>query len=110
MSDFPLLDLMGDVGQAPKPISVDAAPRQNMTEYCELELVRHYTNDARGEVFVSTDGDEAKAVWLRLDAIQCVETGRVAPATTTQGKRLANGLPVVAVNLPEWLARQQGLI
>lgn len=106
-----LLDLMGDTGAAPKPLSSDAAPDPaRKTEHVELELVRHYRNEAKGEILVSVDGHEAKAVWLREAEIQCADTGRTSPATTTHGKRLTVQLPVVAVNLPEWLAKEKGLI
>jgi hypothetical protein len=105
-----LLDLMGDTGRAPQLPSDDAAPAERKTESCEVEVVLHYDNEARAAILVSEDGDEAKAVWLPKSQIEFTLTGRNTPAKTTQGKPLANGLPVVAVNLPEWLAKERGLI
>lgn len=113
MSTPGLLELMGDTGQAPKPIAADAAPvdaAPAKTEHVELDLILHCENEVRKELLVSIDGAEATAVWLRAAHVQFKHTGRRAPATTVHGKPLADGLPVIAVNLPEWLAREKGLL
>lgn len=113
MSDPNLLDLMGDKGQAPREIAADkqpSAPAQNKTEHVELDLVLHYDNDVRAAMLVSIDGDESHAVWLPKSEIAFVLAGRNASATTTQGKPVDGGLPVVSINMPEWLAKDRGLI
>lgn len=106
-----LLDLMGDQGQAPREIAADApsAP-QNKTEHCELELVLFYDNEARGEIFAGLDGNEASSVWLKKSDIQITDTGRTVAGVTTQGKPIGTPLSVIAVNIPEQLAREKGLI
>lgn len=59
---------------------------------CELELQIHQTTPRA--VLVSNDGDVEKAVWLPLSQVEIVT------------KR--NGIADVTV--PEWLARERGLI
>jgi hypothetical protein len=92
-----LLDLMGDQGRMPKseaaPETAPATSPALKTEHVELDLVLHYDNEARGEIFVSVDGNEAKAVWLTKSQIQFTRSGKTVAATTTQGKPLADGLP-----------------
>jgi hypothetical protein len=111
-----LLDLMGDTGQKPKPIASDPpdmpTPSTDIgkTEHCELELVLHYDNEVKGDILVSADGDTNKAVWLPKSQVQFTHAGRNAPATTTAGNPVAGGLPVIIANLPEWLAKDRGLI
>lgn len=107
MSNPTLLDLMGDTGQKPKDIASD---KPSVTESCELELVLHYDNDVKGSIQVSVDGDTSKAFWLPKSEIEFREVGRNAPATTTAGNPVPGGLPVVICNLPEWLAKDRGLI
>lgn len=111
MSNPNLLDLMGDQGQQPREVAADKpAVRPPKTEHVELDLVLHYDNEVRATVLVSESGDESKAVWLPKSEIAIAETGRRAPAITTQGKPVENGLPVIACNIPEWLAKDRGLI
>lgn len=97
-------------GKPPVPVAADAAPSAAMTEHCEIELVLHFDNAVRGELLVSRNGAESDAVWLRAAQVECTATGRRAPATTTHGKAIDGGLPLIAVNLPEPLAREKGLI
>jgi len=102
-----LLALMGDTARMPvepkeEPVGV--------TEHREFELVLIFDNEVRGEILVSTNGDEASGFWLRKSQIQYVETGRRHAAMTASGKAIPDGLPILAVNLPEWLAKEKGLI
>lgn len=119
MGDLSLLDLMGDTGQAPKPIAGDAAsepspepqaPDTPKTEHCELELVLHYDNEIKGAIHVSRNGNLSAAVWLQKSQIQFTPVGRNAPATTNAGNPVVDGMAVIIVNIPEWLAKEKGLI
>lgn len=111
-----LLDLMGDTGQPPKGIGADVLPATEPTsppntlksEHVELDMVLHYDNEVKGTILVSKSGAESEAVWLK--DVEFVRTGKSAPATTTAGKPVQGGLPIVAVNVPEWLARDKGLL
>lgn len=116
------LSLFGvaDLDQKPVPIAGDdPAPSMPLpssptdagkTEHCELELVLHYDNEVREAIQVSIDGDTNKAVWLPKSQVQFTHAGRKAPATTTAGNPVPNGLPVIICNVPEWLAKDRGLI
>lgn len=104
-----LVDMMGG-GHGRAPEHSDDDPLPGKTEHCEFELVLHYDNEARGAILVSETGEEAKAVWLSKSEIQFTPTGKTAPAKTTQGKLLAVQRPVVTVSVPEWLAKDRGLI
>jgi hypothetical protein len=64
----------------------------------------------KGTILVSETGHEAKAVWLPKSQIEFQRTGKSAPAFTTQGKPIQGGLPLLAVNCPEWLAKDRGFI
>jgi hypothetical protein len=99
-----LVDIMGG-GRGSGPRARD---RDRDNESHEFELVLHYDNEARGAILVSETGEEAKAVWLPKSEIQYELTGREADAKTTRGKPLK--LPTVKVEVPEWLAKDRGLI
>ena len=105
-----LLDLMGDTGQKPQAVAADKPDTPVKTEHVELDLVLHYENEVKGEVLVSKDGHESKAVWLAKSHIEMTATMCAVPAWSTQGKPLQNGLPLYAVNCPQWLAKEKGLI
>lgn len=110
MSNNPsLLDLMGDTGQKPKEIAADN-PSPRITESCDLELILHYDNEVKAAIQVSETGDVSKAVWLPKSEIEFRLAGRNAPATTTAGNPVPGGLPVIIANVPEWLAKEKGLI
>lgn len=98
---------------APAPIEPVVPPAPvapaAMTEHCELELVLIFDN-GKGELLVSKNGREAEAVWLQCADVEWAHAGRNAPATTTRGKSIDGGLPVIAVNLSESLAREKGLL
>ena len=72
----------------------------------ELEMVLHY--DTERAVQVSDTGEEARAVWLPKSQIQLNPSGKKVPSVKKDGQREI--LPVVTVLLPEWLAKNKGLI
>jgi len=94
----------------PVPLAADAPEPSSMTEHVELELVLLFDNVVRGEMLVSKTGNEADGVWLRSEQVEFTKTGRNAPATTAGGKTIAGGRPVIAINLPEQMAREKGLL
>ena len=62
------------------------------SDLCDVTVRVHHTTERA--VLVSDDGDPEKAVWLPLSQVE-VETK-------------ANG--IAEITLPEWLAKERGLI
>ena len=62
------------------------------SDLIDLTLQRHH--ETPKAILVSDDGDKDKAVWLPLSQVEVVEKG--------QG--------IVEVTVPEWLAKDKGLI
>ena len=62
------------------------------SDLIDLTLQRHH--ETPKAILVSDDGDKNKAVWLPFSQVEVVEKG--------QG--------IVEVTVPEWLARDKGLI
>lgn len=101
-----LVDIMGGGrGRAPERTRFDdeAAQRSNLTD---LDMVLHHqTKDA---VLVSDTGEEARAVWLPKSQIEFARLDKNSGAVKKDGQRTV--LPVVTVTMPEWLAKEKGLI
>jgi hypothetical protein len=97
-----LFDLMGG-DEADVPMNGEQ-PVQH--DKIELEMVLHY--DTGNAVQVSDTGEEARAVWLPKSQIQLNPSGKKVPSVKKDGQREI--LPVVSVNIPEWLAKNKGLI
>lgn len=58
----------------------------------------------QGAIRVSSDADDAKAQWLPKSQCEFATTGK------RQRSKQGIGVEVVTVTLPEWLAREKGLI
>lgn len=58
----------------------------------------------QGAIRVSSDGDDAKAQWLPKSQCEFALTGR------RQRSQQGIGVEVVTVTLPEWMAREKGLL
>jgi hypothetical protein len=97
-----LFDLMG--GDDADTSRNGELPAQH--DKVELEMVLHY--DTGKAVQVSDTGEEARAVWLRKSQIQMNASGKKVPSVKKDGQRVV--LPVVTINIPEWLAKNKGLI
>lgn len=72
----------------------------------ELEMVLHY--DTGKAIQVSDTGEEARSVWLPKSQIEIDSTGKKVPSIKKDGQHVI--LPVVSIRLPEWLAKNKGLI
>ena len=72
----------------------------------DLEMGLHY--DTGKAVQVSDTGEEARAVWLPKSQIEIDSTGKKVPAVKKDGQHSI--LPVVSIRLPEWLAKEKGLV
>jgi hypothetical protein len=72
----------------------------------DLEMVLHY--DTGKAVLVSDTGEESRAVWLPKSKIEMLAGSKQCSAIKKDGQRTV--LPVITVTLPEWLAKQKGLI
>jgi len=57
-----------------------------------------------GAIRVSNDGDDTKAQWLPKSQVEFSLTGR------RQRSKQGLGVEIVTVTLPEWLAKDKGLI
>lgn len=69
--------------------------------WVDVAMILHPTPYKRA-VLVSTDGNRQRAVWLPLALIEvaCRETDEL---------QMTGGVPVI-VTMPEWLARDRGLM
>lgn len=74
----------------------------------ELDMVLHYDNPVRDAILASETGEESSAVWLARSQIQMNQSGKKVPAIKKDGQHTI--LPVIAVSMPEWLAKDKGLI
>lgn len=77
-------------------------------ELIPFEMVLHYDNPVRDAIQVSDTGEESRAVWLPRSQIQMNPSGKKVPAVKRDGQHTI--LPVVTVAMPEWLAKEKGLI
>lgn len=100
-----LVDQMGDRGRAPRDIS-DEHERVQKSDLHEFKMAQHY--DTGKAVFASETGDEAKAVWLPHSHIEIESHAQFTQGITKSGKKLS--LPLITVSIPEWLAKEKGLI
>lgn len=99
-----LFDLMGgDDARKPRSLSDDIITKSDLADY---DLAFHY--DTGKAVLVSDTGDEAKAVWLPKSHIEIVKTDKTVKGIRKDGQ--AMNWPLVTVTVPEWLAKEKGLI
>lgn len=73
----------------------------------DLELMKHATSATGLAVLVSDGRAGHKPQWLPLSKVEIEETGRTERVWNDDRRSYA---PVVKVTLPEWLAREKGLI
>jgi hypothetical protein len=73
----------------------------------DLTLAKHH--ETKLAILVSESGEESKAVWLPLSAVEVEETDKVVVGHNKRGQMVA-GIPVVTVTLPEWLAIKNKLV
>lgn len=72
----------------------------------DLTMALHYGTGRA--VLVSETGDEAKAVWIPKSQVEVLDTGMTTDVIKTSGEVVA--VPLVVLTLPEWLAKEKGLI
>ena len=87
------------------------SPRQRVTgasDLVDLTMCMHAESKRgqkdQGAIRVSSDGDDAKAQWLPKSQCEFSLTGR------RQRSKQGSGVEIVIVTLPEWLAREKGLL
>lgn len=97
-----LFDLMGG-DDARAPFNGESTLHYDTIE---LEMVLHY--DTGKAVQVSDTGEEARAVWLPKTQIQMNPSGKKVPSVKKDGQHTI--LPVVTISIPEWLAKNKGLV
>lgn len=72
----------------------------------DLSMALHY--DTGKAVLVSETGEEEKAKWLPKSQVEIEQTGKTVTAVKKDGQSIA--LPLVTVTVPEWLAKDKGLM
>lgn len=101
MSD--LVDQMGGGhGRPPAEFSEKA----NSAKHHEFGMALHY--DTGKAVLVSSTGEEVKAVWLPRTQVEVYDDGRTTDAVKKNGQKTT--VPYVCVVVPDWLAKDKGLI
>jgi hypothetical protein len=86
-----------------------ARPRVTGTsDLIDLTLCLHAESKGgqkeQGAIRVSSDGDDAKAQWLPKSQVEFSLTGK------RQRSKQGPGVEIVTVTLPEWMAKEKGLI
>lgn len=101
-----LVDQMGGGrGREPSPLNDDHGSHKSAKLH-DFEMVLHY--DTGKAVLVSETGEEARAVWLPKSQIEIHREGKSGDAVKKDGQVVV--LPIIAVVVPEWLAKEKGLI
>lgn len=103
-----LVDIMGGSrGRAPERIGADDSEQvAERVDLCDLDMVLHYeTADA---IRVSDTGEDSRAIWLPKRHVEFHREGKQSDAVRNDGQRTV--LPVVNVTMPEWLAKDRGLV
>lgn len=72
----------------------------------DITLALHH--DTGRAVLVSSDGEESKAVWIPHSKIEVVKKESTLPGVRKNGQMVR--LACVVVTMPEWLAREKGLL
>lgn len=99
-----LVDIMGGArGREPEPLSDERVQKSRM---CELAVVMHY--DTGKALFVSATGEEARAVWIPRSQVEVYDEGKTSPAIRKDGQRTTR--PLICLVIPEWLAKEKGLV
>lgn len=99
-----LVDQMGGGrGRDPEPLNDDNSQKVKLHDFA---VALHY--DTGKAVFVSETGEEAKAVWLPKSKIEILDGGKKCTGTDKRGREIV--VPHIEVTVPEWLAKEKGLI
>jgi hypothetical protein len=72
----------------------------------DVTMALHY--DTGKAVFVSSTGEEAKAIWLPKSQVEILNEGKTCGAIDKRGQHVT--VPLVKITVPEWLAKDKGLI
>lgn len=100
-----LVDIMGG-GKGSAPGRLSDEDRVTKSDLSDYDLALHY--DTGKAVLVSDTGDEAKAVWLPKQHVEIERTGKTVTGTKRNGQKTS--WPLVTVTIPEWLAKEKGLV
>lgn len=95
-----LFDIMNDDNARGDDDAVQTA------KHHDFEMVLHL--DRPKSIYASLTGYERDAKWLGKQAVRINPSNRTSQAVRKDGQRVV--LPVIMVAVPEWLAREEGLI
>lgn len=80
-----------------------------MSEPVEILIAVHFDPPQGKAVLVSDTGDASRAKWLPKRLLASFHfTGKMTQGTDRAGKRIT--LPMAHIQIPEWLAKREGLI
>lgn len=97
-----LVDIMGN-GRGRPPAEDDRVVKSDLHDF---EMILHY--DTGKAVLVSDTGEEKRAVFLPKSQVEIHRHDKTSPAIKRDGQRTV--LPVITITIPEWLAKDKGLI
>lgn len=101
-----LVDEMGGPrGREPSPLNDDHGGHKSVKLH-DFAMALHY--DTGKAVLVSETGEEAKAVWLPKSKIEILDGGKKCTGVDKRGREIV--VPHIEVTVPEWLAKEKGLI
>jgi hypothetical protein len=93
----------------------EGPPQQRVSgasDLIDVAMVKHWQthpdNPERGAILVSSDGDENHAVWVPTKFCEIERKGGDVAGTKKNGQRVQ--LEAVTLTLPQWVAKQKGLI
>ena len=102
-----LVDQMGDSGRMPR--DGDQHERVQKSDLHDFRMALHYDNAVRKAILVSLTGEAQKAVWLAKSQIEFSDSGKTTAALCADGVTRET-VKLVQVAVPEWLAKEKGLI
>ena len=84
----------------------------NASTLIDLAMVLHHETSLgqteRGAVLVSSDGNEATAIWIPKSQCQIEPTGKTVRGTRKNGQ--SANFPTITLTLETWQAQNKGLI
>lgn len=100
-----LVDQMGDTGRAPQHVSADD-DRVERVKLHDFTVARIY--DTGKAILITDNGEELNAKWLPKSQVEVRDLDRKTDVIKKNGVR--QRVDLVEITIPEWLAKQQGLI
>lgn len=82
------------------------------SDLIDVALILHWQSKPeapeKGALLVSADGNETRAIWVPTKFCEIEKSGRFVPGIKKSGQKAQ--LEVITLTLPQWVAREKGLI